>query len=105
MELASEELDVEAEAGDLRIRETRFAGERLSAWAESAKLVMKRSESVMGTVIERARNVYRSVDELAQLEAGRVRTLVADLYQLRSRTASLKAKQAFEVDGEKIHLG
>lgn len=105
MELASEELEVDAEQGELRIRETRFSGKKLSGWVESAKLAMQRSETVAGTVIEKAKNVYRSVDELAQLEAGRVRTFVSDLYQLRSRTASLKAKQAFKVDGEKIHLG
>jgi hypothetical protein len=105
IELASEALDVDAEKGNLRIREAKFSGERFSGWVENVKLAVKRSESVAETVIEKAKNVYRSVDELAQLEAGRVRTFVAGLYQLRSRTASLKAKKAFKVDGEKIHLG
>lgn len=105
LELSSTELGVQAERGDLRLRETTFAGERLSGFFDSLKLAARRSESVAETVIAKARNVYRSVDELAQLEAGRVRTFVSDLYQLHSRTASLKAKKAFRVDGEKIHLG
>jgi len=73
--------------------------------AESARLRLGKLETVVGRLIERARNVYRRVDELAELRAGRVRTLAQGLLQLAGATAALTAKGVVRVDGQKIELG
>ncbi len=103
--LRGTELALTARRGELRIDETEVAGRRLHGAIANVTLAMDRCETMVGTLVEKARNVYRTVAELTQLRTGRLRTLVRDTYQLRSRTALLRADQDFKVDGEKIHLG
>jgi hypothetical protein len=98
-------LAVSAQRGELRIDEAEVAGRTLSGTIAQVKLTMERCETAAGTVIEKARNVYRTVAELTQLRTARMRTLVDQLYLLRSETALLRAEEDFKVDGEKIHLG
>ncbi len=98
-------LGLSARKGELRIDEAEVTGKRLSGAIANVSLAMDRCETLVGTVIEKARSVYRTVAELAQIKAGRMRTLVDETYQLQSRTAFLKAEKDFKVDGEKIHLG
>ncbi len=101
----SDELGVKASKAELSIEEASFRGQRLEATVRQIKSVVKRSETLAETVIEKAKNTYRSVEALSQLSAGRVRTLVEGAYQLKSRDAFLKSDEDFKIDGEKIHLG
>lgn len=103
--LRSDRLDVSARRGEVEIGRAEYRGGRLTASLDAIKTVAGRSESVIGTVVERAKNVYRRVERLSQLETGRLRILVDDLYQLRSRNAIIRSKEAVKIDGEKIHLG
>jgi hypothetical protein len=105
MTLQSVELDVATHRAELRLDETRLEGNKLSGTIQSVKLAMKRCETVAETVIAKAKNVYRAVEELSQLKTGRLRHLVARTYQLRSKTALMKAEEDFKIDGEKINLG
>jgi hypothetical protein len=56
-------------------------------------------------ILERAKNVYRQVEELQQTRAKRVRTLVEQSYQLNSETTTIKSRKNVNIDGERIHLG
>jgi len=62
-------------------------------------------ETRAATVISHAGNVYETVEELAQLQAGRQRTLIQGSCHLKARDAFMKAEKDFKVDGEQIHLG
>jgi hypothetical protein len=73
--------------------------------AKEISLVAPRLETRAETVVTKAANVYETVEELAQLQAGRMRTLVKGSCHLKARDAFLKAEQDFKVDGEQIHLG
>jgi hypothetical protein len=70
-----------------------------------ARFVLGRLETVANRVVEHAQNVYRRVDELAELRAGRVRTICAGLLDLRGRTAQLRADEIARVDGARVELG
>jgi hypothetical protein len=105
VDLRSAELGIWARKGELRVDEAEIQGEKLFGAIASVKLTMKRCETLVGTVIEKAKTAYRTVEELTQLKTGRLRTLVDGVYQLQSQTALLKAKEDFKVDGEQIHLG
>jgi hypothetical protein len=56
-------------------------------------------------VVSRARNVYQSVQELWQQQAGSLRTLVSGTAQLKAREVSHRAQDAYKIRAEKIHLG
>ncbi len=103
--LDSEDLDLHARKAKLSIDVAHYRGQRLEATLQQIKSVAKRSEVLAETLIEKAKNTYRSVEALSQLTAGRVRTVVEGAYQLRSKDAFLKADEDFKIDGEKIHLG
>lgn len=105
MRLASDRLLVAAEKTEVTSGETTLAGNRIEGAFERARLVAGRVESVARTVIEKAGNVYRSVENLAQLRAGRVRTLVEGSHVCRARKATLYAQEDVRVQADKIHLG
>jgi len=79
--------------------------ERIDAKAKRVRLRTERLESVAKTVISKAANVYTSVENLAQLLAGRVRTLVKGSCQLHARKTRIVSEKDTRIYGEKIHLG
>ncbi len=54
--------------------------------------------------IERLVNAYREVEELSQTQAGRIRTLARETFQLLGGRVVLKAEGDMKVKGAKIHL-
>jgi hypothetical protein len=105
MELKSVQLNIAARKAELQLDETQLEGKKLTGSIKSVKLAMKRCETLAETVIAKAKNVYRTVEELSQLKTGRLRNLVSRTYQLRSKTTLMKAEEDFNIDGEKINLG
>ena len=73
--------------------------------AAKARWIVDRLETLAGTVVEKAKNAYRTVERLAQLKTGRMRTLVDETYQFKSKKAFLKSEDDFKIKGDKIHLG
>ncbi|MBF0233544.1 MAG: DUF3540 domain-containing protein [Desulfamplus sp.] len=69
------------------------------------KLMAHRLETAVDTVMEKSINVYRTVENLAQVTAGRMRTLVQGTSHFKSRKAVFKAEKDFKIKGDKIHLG
>lgn len=105
VQLNGARVGVLAGSADLIVGRLRYRGLSLHATLERSKLVVQKLETVAGRVIERARNVFRHVEELCQLRAGRVRTTATGSYQLRSQAAYLKAERHVKVNADKIHLG
>ena len=62
-------------------------------------------ETLARTVVEKTCNLYRNVEELLEIRAGRVRSLVNGTYQLKARDAVVRAERDIDLDGEKIRLG
>jgi hypothetical protein len=59
----------------------------------------------MGRLTQRANNVFREVDNLEQLSAGRITTTVRERFALRSRRTTLRSDEDTSIDGKSIHLG
>ncbi len=105
IDMKSPKLGIKAQKGELSIEDTHYSGKRITAVFENVKCVMDRFESAAVTVIEKLKNVYRSVEGLTQLRTGRMRTIVDTTYQFKSKKAFLKAEEEFKVKGNKIYLG
>ena len=101
----SPEIDINSQRCDIQIEETRYTGNKFSGRIKNIKLLMERLDSAACTVIEKAKNIYKTVEELTQLRTGRMRTIVNTTWQVKSKKAFLKAEEDFKVKGEKIHLG
>ncbi len=108
-------LELSTEDGDIELRSARIVRIRggaiemnsnvLMIRAASARWIVNRLESLVETLVEKARNTYRTVEQLTQLRAGRMRTLVDQTFQFKSRKVLLKSEEDFKIRGERIHLG
>lgn len=109
------DLELCAEDGDIRLSASNTVqinghaidmnSNRLTANVSYAKLVFNRLETIADTLVEQAKNVYRTVAQLTQLRTGRMRTLVDETYQFKANKAFMKSEDDFKIKGEKIYLG
>ena len=102
---SGEHLTVQARRSDYRVEQTDYRGERASVRLEQAHAAIDRLETVAGTVISKAANVYRTVTGLTQLQTARMRTLVEKTYQMKARKALVRAETDYKVNARQIHLG
>jgi hypothetical protein len=98
IEAAADEAEVTLGRGALRAR-------RWEAFVEHATQTIEVLETRASRIVERAKNVYQEVEELAQVHAGRVRVVADDALHLHARRALVKADEDVKIRGEKIHLG
>jgi hypothetical protein len=108
-------LELNTEDGDIELRSARnvriggcnieMNSRQLNIKVESARWIVQRLETLAETLVEKARNAYRTVEQLAQLRTGRMRTLVDQTFLFKSQKAFLKSEEDFKIKGEKIHLG
>lgn len=99
------EIGVSAQKGDLRIEEAVYTGKKLLGNIEHAKLIAERLETAAQTMIEKAKNLFQSVEGLSQLKTGRMRTLVKKTFHFKSNKAFVKAEEEYKIRAGKIHLG
>lgn len=98
IEARARDADVTIDRGVLRAR-------RWEALVEHAAQTFEVLETRASRIVERAKNVYQEVEELAQTHAGRVRVVAEDALHLHARRALVKADEDVKIRGEKIHLG
>lgn len=103
--LSSAALELSSDAFKLHAAEAELSGGELRSTFRRAVVALDRLESTADVVVSRARNVYQSVQELLQQQAGNLRTLVAGSAQLKAREVAHRADEAYKIRAEKIHLG
>jgi hypothetical protein len=80
-------------------------GARLDLRAAEARMSFGALELRAGRIVEHARNIYRRVEELCELRAGRLRALARDRIHLLADQLALRARATVRIDGEKVELG
>jgi hypothetical protein len=102
---AGESLQISSKRAAIALTDATYAGTRLRTKVSDVKNVVERLETVTERLFEKAKAAYRQVEELSQLRAGRVRTLVRGSYLVRGETTSIEARDDVKIDGKHIHLG
>ncbi|HHM04786.1 MAG TPA: DUF3540 domain-containing protein [Gammaproteobacteria bacterium] len=69
------------------------------------QLAARKMEATVETLVERARNSYRYVEQLSQVHAGRMRKWVKGAYHQQSGQATIKAEDKVKIRARRIHLG
>ncbi len=108
LELCTEDGDIRlssANAVKINSHVIDLNSKKLTANVGYARLVFDRLETITDTLVEQAKNVYRTVAQLTQLRTGRMRTLVDETYQFKANKAFMKSEDDFKIKGEKIYLG
>jgi hypothetical protein len=103
--LGVHQLSVTAGRGEIRFGQADFHGRQLRSTVESARLIYGRLEVSAQRLWERSGQAIRQVKELCQVQAGRMRTLVAGAHHMQSGRTTITAREEVRIDGEKINLG
>ena len=101
----SGEFSLDSAKGNIKITEAIYQGMKLGATVERTKMLLGKVTTTAGRIIEKAKNVYRQVDNLNQIKAGRMKTVIKSSYHLKSERIVEKAEKEVSIDGEKINLG
>jgi hypothetical protein len=83
----------------------KLEGRRLESAFERIVTTAETMESRVGRLVERARESYREVEELAQTRADKLRFVAKSTLHALGQRALLKADGDMKIKGEKIYLG
>jgi hypothetical protein len=102
--VAAEGFVLEAPSVHAKVGEARVEGRSLSATFERVKTAAAVIETSAGRILERAKNVYREVEELSQTRAGRLRLVAEKTVSLLGQRAVVKAREDVKIKGDKVYL-
>jgi hypothetical protein len=105
MKISSAEVGITAQKSEFHIKETRYLGKIFRGKIEDAQLIAGKLTTIAKSITEKAKNVYRTVEQLTQLRTGRMRTLVGSTFHLKAKKTYMKAEEDFKINADKIHLG
>lgn len=105
IKISSAEVGITAQKSQFHIKETRYLGKIFRGKIEDSQLIAGKLTTIAKSITEKAINVYKTVEQLSQLRAGRMRTLVDSTFHLKAKKAYLKAEDDFKINADKIHLG
>ena len=105
VKLSGPELGITAQRGEIHIEDSKFIGSNFSGTFKHAKVIAGKLETLANDVIGRAKNVYKTVEELSQLKTGRMRILINSTFHIKAKRSYLKSEEDFKVIADKIHLG
>lgn len=105
LDLNSQRLSVQST--DTKLRSVNFDTwiGKLDARALSIKLVANQVSTVVGRLIERAKQRFQWIEGVQETRAGRIRVTSSDRIQMTSKHTSIRAEGYVKIDGEKIDLG
>lgn len=103
--VAAPEVHVRAQRGTVAVQEMGFFGRLLQAEVTKVALVAQEVDSVVTRLSQRAKRVFRFVEEIDQTRAGTVDIRAQSLLGLRAENAVISARVLAKVDGEQIHIG
>lgn len=98
-------LDVTAGEGSFAVRAASFAGDLLVAKIDRIKTTARAIDQVVERFTQRAKTVYRTVEELERLRAKNVDQVASGTMKVHAREAVVTADGLVKMDGEQIHLG
>ncbi len=105
LEVETPRIDVKSEVSRFVTDQASVLAHRITTTATSVSQNVERFELVATQIVEQAKDTFRDVTDLAQTRAGRVRTIVSDLYALYSKRTALQSSEETSVDGSKVLLG
>ena len=104
VKLSGEKIEIQAGEGDFSIIKTRWRSRRLAAKIDRARFNFTYLDVLAETMRQSATNLFQNIEDLFQVNAGRMRMFVYGLFNLRGKRTYLKAEKDMKLKGEKIHL-
>jgi len=103
--IGAPEISLTGASGIFNFASSFFSCISLTAKIKKVSAMMETINTVVDRITQRARNIFRQVENLEQVNAGRISSTAKNGYLIRSGHISVKSKEEVEIDGKKIHLG
>lgn len=105
LKISSPDIHTTAQRSHFNIKETRYIGKRFSTRVGHLKIVADKMESAANSVVEKIRDMFKTIENLYQLKAKRKRMLIETTYHAKAENIIFKSEEDFKVKGDQIHLG
>lgn len=102
--LLAEALEASGTRAEWKFERIRVAADLVETEARRAVRRVGQLETNARQLVERTRESFREVSELAQTKAGRLRLVAEDTLHAMGRRTRLKAREDLKLRGERIHL-
>ncbi len=99
------EIDVRARVGRVAVGVGTVLARSLETTASQLVQRAEQVEVEASRIVERSRDTYREVRDLARQEIGRLSTMVRDVYNLDARRTVMTSTEDTEIDGKRVLLG
>jgi len=103
--LTSPSLEVATARARLATSRATLVAQSIATTAEHVVQKIGKVELVAERLIERTKDTFRDATDLVQMRAGRLRTLVKDVWSVHARRSVLISKDETSIDGKKVLLG
>ena len=105
LHLGAQQVDVAAQHIESNSETNRTVSKQISLTSELHEVKTERISTTAETVTEHIGNIYRTVRELVQLQAGRYRAYISGLSHFRSKRAYFSSEESMNIDGDQVHIG
>ena len=103
--MTSAELHVRAGKGSVAVEDLGFFGKLVRAEVAKVALAAQEVDAVVTRLTQRAKRVFRFVEEIDQTRAGTVDLRAQNLMGIRGENTVISARVLAKLDGEQIHIG
>jgi len=98
-------VSLRAEEANVAVGRLGFFGEWVSAHAKKFQVLAEELDSTAEVVMQRAKRVFRMVEDVDQTRAGTIDVRAEGLAAIRSENTIISARVLAKIDGEQINLG
>jgi len=105
VQVRSAELTAKTEQAELVTGQASVAARVISSTAQVLAQKVGHYELVATRIVERAHDLFQDITGLLQVRAGRARTVVRELYQMRSGRTVITSEEDTTIDGKPVRLG
>ena len=99
------DLQITVKRGSFFIEDLIITGKKVLGNLVHATIKADKLETRTRSIINKTKNLYQSVENLAQLKTGRLKTLIEKTYHMKSKSTVLKSEEDFKIKANKINLG
>jgi hypothetical protein len=103
--LHSDELSIRARRGKVAVEHLGYFGRLVEAQAGKLTWLAREVDGVVDRLVQRARSVFRQVDELEQARVGSLDVRAEGLAAIRGENSVLSARIVAKIDAEQVHIG